>query len=513
MNKIEEIKAAKDGLDVLEDLRRYARERTPVEQMDPGDLERMKWYGVFHRRLTPGYFMMRLRVTGGKLTADQADAIANVADEFGRGTLDLTTRQNIQLRWLTIDVIPTVIERLQAAGISTMQTGQDNLRNYVTCPLAGIDASEVVDTRPILMELAKRHLGHREFSNLPRKFNFSVTGCLEDCGHTQTQDLGLVPALKRVDGEHVVGFNVLVGGSLGGTEPKLAEPMDVFVLPQQVPGFVLSVLRVFRDYGPREVRTKARIRWLIAQWGMERFRTAVEEAFGEPLWREGRHLTTRPGGDHLGVRPQRVQGMYSVGVHVPVGRMTAKQLRELAWVARRYGSSELRLTNDQNLLIVNVPKLHVEPLLEEPVLQELQPYPSSVDRAFVVCTGNDYCHFSLIDTKNRAIELALALKARGVEVPSGTRIHISGCINACGKHHVGDIGLEGTKVRIGDRQAEAAHVFVGGKLQLCGGRLAERYRENVLFEELVDVIVEALPRLHSESSEGTAAENAQEVKV
>jgi len=509
MNKIEAIKAEKDGLDVLEDLRRYARERTPIEEIDPGDLERMKWYGVFHRKLTPGFFMMRLRVTGGRLTSRQADVIAGIAEEFGHGTLDLTTRQNIQLRWLTIDVIPTIIERLQAAGISTLQTGMDNLRNYVSCPLAGVDAGEVVDTRPILEELAELHLGNREFSNLPRKFNFSITGCREDCGHAQTQDLGLLPALKRVDGEELVGFNVLVGGSLGGTQPKLAEPMDVFLLPHQVPKFVLSVLRVFRDRGPREVRTKARIRWLIAEWGMERFRAAVEEAFGAPLPSEGRHLTTRVAGDHLGVRPERIWRMYSVGVHVPVGRMTARQLRELAWLARRYGSGELRLTNDQNVLIVHVPRPHVEPLLEEPVLQELKPYPSPTDRAFVVCTGNDYCHFSLIDTKNRALELAAKLKERGVELPEGTRVQISGCINACGKHHIGDIGLEGTKVRVGNEQVEAAHVFVGGRLGLCGGRLAQRYRDNVLFDELVDVIVEAVSR----PQPAPAAEPAEEVAL
>ncbi len=495
MNKFEAMKAAKDGLDVWEDILRYARERTPVDEIPPDDLDRMKWYGVFHRKLTPGFFMMRLRITGGRLYAHQAEALADIAQAYGRGTIDITTRQNIQLRWLTLDVIPDIIDRLRAAGISTLQTGMDNLRNYVSCPLSGVDAGEAVDTRPILEELAELHLGRKEYSNLPRKFNFSITGCREDCGQAQTQDLGLLPAIRGTGSSSVLGFNVLVGGSLGGTSPKLAEPMDVFVEPHQVARFVLAVLRVFRDHGPREVRTRARIRWLIGEWGMERFRAAVESEFGAPLAREGRHLTVRVAGDHLGVRPERIWRMYSVGLHVPVGRMTAAQLRELARLARRYGTGEIRLTNDQNVVLVHVHRLHLERLLAEPLLEELSPDPPPIWRNLVVCTGNDYCHFSLIDTKNRAVELARQLEARGVTLPEGTRVHISGCINACGKHPVADIGLEGTKVRIGDQQVEAAHVFIGGRLGLGCGRIARKFREDVTFDELPLVIAEARDEL------------------
>lgn len=495
MNKFEEMKKAKDGLDVWHDIVRYAQEGTPIEEIPPEDLDRMKWYGVFHRRLTPGFFMMRLRISGGRLFAHQAEAIAAVAEEYGRGTVDLTTRQSIQLRWLTLDVVPGIIARLGAVGVCALQTGMDNLRNYVSCPLAGVDGDELIDTRPILDELARLHLGRKEYSNLPRKFNFSVTGCREDCGHAQTQDLGLLPAARTAGGREVLGFNVLVGGALGGTDPKLAEPMDVFLEPAEVPGFVLAVLRVFRDHGPREARTRARLRWLLAEWGMERFRAAVEAAFGRQLAPEGRHLTERVAGDHLGVRRERDAHTYSVGLHVPVGRMTAAQLREVARLAVRYGSGEIRLTNGQNVVLVHVPEERLAPLLEEPLLLELTPNPTPVWRGLVVCTGNDYCHYSLIDTKGRAVELARRLEARGVELPEGTRIHISGCVNGCGKHRIADVGIEGTKVRRDGEQVEAAQVFVGGKLGLGCGRVARRFRDDVTFDELVDVVVEACTAL------------------
>ncbi|HEY8492112.1 MAG TPA: ferredoxin--nitrite reductase [Dehalococcoidia bacterium] len=492
MNRFEAMKAAKDGLDVLPDLLRYARQGTPVEEIPDEDLDRMKWYGVFHRKLTPGFFMLRLRVTGGRLSGEQLRAIAGVAREFGRGTADLTTRQNIQLRWLTLPVIPAVLERLEAAGLSTLQTGMDNLRNYVGCPLAGLDATEAYDATHILAELQRAHLGRREFSNLPRKFNISVSGCREDCGHAQTQDLGLLPAWREVEGRRVTGFNVLAGGALGGTSPALAEPMDVFLRPEEVVAFVLAVLAVYRDHGPREQRTKARLKWLIAAWGMERLRAAVESALGRPLLRAGHDLTIRTAGDHLGVHPQRAVGVNYVGLHVPVGRVTADQLEGLARLAALYGANEVRLTNDQNVVLPHVTDARLDRLLEEPLLRELRPDPPGVWRGLVACTGNDYCHFSLIDTKARAVELARALEARGVHVPHGTRIHVSGCVNACGKHHVADIGLEGTKVRVGDRQEEAVHLFAGGRLG-PGGRLAERIQRDVRLAELPD-LVEALLR-------------------
>ncbi len=487
MNKFELMKAGKDGLDVLPDLLRYAVERTPVDEIPAEDLDRMKWYGVFHRKQTPGMFMLRLRTPGGRLTGVQLRTVAAIAREFGSGTADITTRQNLQLRGLTLPDIPEVLERLAAAGISTRQSGMDNVRNIVGCPLAGIDAAELYDTTPLIADLQAALLAaEKAFSNLPRKFNVSITGCREDCGQAQTQDLAFLPASREIAGRPVMGFNVLVGGALGGTSPRLATPLDVFVRPDDVVPFFTALLSVYRDHGPREQRTKARLKFLLDEWGEERLRSAVEDAGGACLMQAGTPATTRLAGDHLGVHYQRTIGLRYVGLHVPVGRISADQLDCLAGLADEYGSDEVRLTIDQNVVLPNITNGRLTRLLAEPLLRELQPDPSGIWRNLVCCTGNDYCHFSLIDTKGRAVELARALEQRGVQAPYGTRINVSGCVHACGKHHVGTLGLVGTTVRVGDRIEEAVDIFVDGRLGE-DSRLAERTRTNVLMADLADV--------------------------
>lgn len=487
MNQIEAIKTAKDGLDVWPDLVRYAAECTPIEDIPADDLQRFKWYGVFHRQQRPGTFMMRLRAPGGRLTAHQVRTIAEVAREFGHGSADVTSRQNIQLRDLVLHDIPTVIARLEAAGVSALQTGLDNVRNYMGCPLAGLDADEVIDTTPILEAIGRAHLKVREFSNLPRKFNLSIAGCREDCGHAQTQDLGFVPATRLIDGRAVVGFNVLVGGALGGTSPRLATPLDAFVEPHEAVDLFVALLRVFRDHGPRGKRAQARLKWLIEAWGEERLRDEVEAQLGRPLARAGEPTGHRTAGDHLGVHAQRDPGLSYVGLHVPVGRITAAQLTELARLSERYGGGEVRLTVDQNVILTHVRDEVLPDLLDEPLLQALRPEPGNLWRNLVVCTGNDYCHYSLIDTKTRAVELVTELERRGVDAAEGTRIHMSGCVHACGKHHVADIGLQGANVRIDGRVEEAADIFVDGRLG-PGGRIGTRTGDRVPMTGMADAL-------------------------
>ena len=512
MNRFEAMKAAKDGLDVLPDLLRYAAERTPIEEIPEDDLDRMKWYGVFHRKQTPGFFMMRLRTPGGRLTGEQLQTIAGIARDFGRDTADITTRQNLQLRWLTLPNIPEILRRLEGVGITTRQSGMDNVRNFIGCPLAGLDAGEMIDTTALIDELQQVLLeAGKTFSNLPRKFNVSIAGCREDCGHAQTQDLGFLPAVVEVSRRRVTGFNVLVGGALGGTSPRLATPLDVFLRPEEVVPFFVALISVFRDHGPREQRTKARLKWLIEEWGEARLRATVEQYAGWPLARAGRPLTIRTAGDHLGVHRQRTLGVNYVGLHVPVGRITADQLDELGRLAAAYGSNEIRLTIDQNVVIPNVTFARLERLLQEPLLQELRPDPPGVWRNLVCCTGNDYCHFSLIDTKARAVELGDELERRGLTVPDGTRIHISGCVHACGKHHVGDLGLLGTTIRVGEHVVEAVHVYTDGRLGE-EARLARRIRENVLIPELADIAETLLRRRAAEETAESDETNTTEAE-
>ena len=493
LNKFEAMKAEKDGLDIWPDLLRYAAENTPIDDIGEDELNRMKWYGVFHRPQKPGTFMLRVRMTGGAITSLQMREIAAVSRELGHGTIDMTTRQNIQLRDLRLPDIPRILERLSNVGVHSLQTGMDNIRNFIGCPLAGIDGMELFDSTPLLHAVAEAHqMAGKEMSNLPRKMNVSIAGCRDDCGHAQTQDIGFVPATTDIDGRRIAGFNVLVGGALGGSSPRLATPLDVFLRPEDVVSFFLALVRVYRDNGPREVRTKARLKWLIAEWGEEKLRAAVEAQVETSLHRAGTDERLQVAGDHLGIHPQRQVGVNYVGLHIPVGRVTADQLDELAHLADMYGSGELRLTIDQNVVIPHVPDSALSALLAEPLLATLRPNPPAVWRSLVACTGNDYCHFSLIDTKKHAFDLAADLERKGIQVPKGTRIHVSGCVHACGKHHVGDIGLQGSNIRVGSRVEEAADVYVGGKLG-DDARLATKVLDNVHVEDL-PVLIEALVR-------------------
>ena len=491
VNKIEVLKAARDGLDVLPDLHRYAALAAAGEdpQIPPDDFERLKWYGLFHRKQTPGYFMLRMRIPGGVLTSEQLAAVGEIANQVGRGQADITSRMNIQLRWITIADAPWVLQRLSAAGLTTQQSGMDNVRNIVSCPLSGLTEDEVIDTRLLAQHLQQAIVGGKRFSNLPRKFNLSVTGCREDCGHAQAHDLSFVPAQR--DGE--IGFNVLVGGALGGMSPEYAQPLDAFVGVDDAVDLALAILDVFRDHGLREKRKQSRLKWLLREWGIERFRETVEAQYGRPLARAGHALTTRHGGDHIGVTSQRNPDLRTVGCLVPVGRITGDDLIEFARLARRYGASELRLTVQQNVLIPNVPSGRLDALLEEPLLQKYSPTPSAFIRAMVSCTGNDFCTFALIDSKGEALQLAAALEEQYEVAPdtAPVRIQMSACPHACGQHRAGEIGLLGGRKRIDGQIVDVADVFSGGRLG-DDPKFGEVTAPAVRTEELAEAVAEQI---------------------
>ncbi len=490
-NRVEEIKRAKDGLDVFPDLLRYAREG--FEAIDPDDYDRLKWYGLFPRKATPGYFMVRLRIPNGVLTSEQIAAVGEIANRCGRGQCDLTTRQNLQLRWIEIGDAPWILQRLSAAGLTTQQSGMDNVRNVIGCPIAGLDPGELLDSRPLAARLQQAIIGHKGFSNLPRKFNLALTGCREDCIRARAHDLAFVPALAD-DG--TPGFNALAGGALGGSAPALAQPLDAFVAPGRVVPLALAVLAAYRDHGPRESRRAARLRDLLRDWGVERFRAEVAERVAFPLPQAGRPATVREGGDHVGVT--RRAGGNVVGCLVPVGRIDGDQLIEFGRLAREYGAGELRLTVQQNVLIPHVPDDHLERLLAEPLLATFSPAPSPWMRSVVTCTGNDYCHFSLIDTKGEALRLARALDER-YEIDEPVGLRMSGCPHACGQHRLGEVGLLGARVRRGDAIADAADVFAGGDPGEAA-RLGERIARGVPLERLPEAVADALRGLRGDAA-------------
>lgn len=484
MNKIEEYKNEKDGLDVLQDVPRYAAEGW--EAITEGDKERLKWTGVFFRRQTPGHFMMRVRIPNGITTATQLRTLAEISGEFGKGFADITTRQQIQLRWFTINNVPEIWQRVNSVGLVTLQTGMDNIRNVVGCPVAGLTPNELFDASPVVREFTQMFVGNKAYTNLPRKFNVTITACKEACTHAEGQDIALTPAMKESGGGEIKGFNVAVGGKMGSGGYRLASPLDLFVTPEQAAAVCSHIVLIFRDHGARELRTKARLAFLIDNWGVERFRHELERRADRPLLSAGKDQRSVKHTDHVGIFRQKQPGLNYVGLAVPVGRITAEQMLQVADLAENYGSGQIRLTVGQNIIIPNVPDNKIGNLTAEPVLQYLRYDPSEVMRGLVSCTGMDYCHFALIETKGWALKTARVLEAKlGKTQP--LRMHWSGCPAGCGNHSVADIGLLGKNIKINGEVVEAVDVFAGGDAG-CEPNPPIKIMEDVPCEDLPTVV-------------------------
>ncbi|MDR4462289.1 MAG: ferredoxin--nitrite reductase [Nitrospirales bacterium] len=506
MNKIEVLKADKDGLDIKEDIARYAE--LGWEAIPDEDIQRLKWYGLFLRNPTPGYFMIRVRIPGGKTTSVQIRTLAHLADAYGNGVLDLTTRQQFQLRHLRIEHVPEVFRQMEEAGLFSLQTGMDNVRNILTCPVAGLTAQEQFDATDLVKRLTEELVGHRAYSNLPRKFNLAITGCLDNCLHLETQDLALVPA--TVDGEDstITGFNLLAGGKLGSGGYRIATPLDVFVTPQEVVAVTGAILRVFRNHGCRESRTTARLAFLLDDWGEERFRLEVQREVGWELSRAGTDVRKHSVNDHMGVYRQKQPGLNYVGLKIPVGRMQADDLQGIAGLAETYGTGELRLTANQAVIIPHVTDRVLGDLTEESLLQRFVYNPTPIQKGLVSCVGSDYCNLAVIESKSRAVETAKRLEAMiGTEMKPIT-MHWSGCPAGCGNHLVADVGLLGKKVRIKGQIIEAVDIFVGGRSG-PDPKPAIKLLEDVPCDSLAEVLSGILPYHSREKMHKTKVKSIQ----
>jgi ferredoxin-nitrite reductase len=461
MNKIEAIKRERDGLLVRDLIAHYAA--AGWESIPEDDVQRLKWHGLFLRNPTPGFFMVRVRVPGGLTTTNQLRTLANIAATYGNGLLDVTTRQQIQLRHLRIDDVPAVFARMEGVGLTSLQTGMDNVRNVMTCPVSGLNPDELVESMGLVRALNEEVLGNVAFSNLPRKLNVAVTGCPHNCVHMETQDLALVPAYYDLGHDRCVGFNVLVGGKLGSGGYRIATPLDVFVNPDEALAICRAILEVYRDHGPRENRTQARLAFLIEAWGEGRFRAEVEARVGKRLLPAGIDARKYGEQDHVGIFRQRQRGMNYVGLKVLVGRVTAEDLVKVLDLAEKYGNGEVRLAPNQAVIIPNVGDRKVGELAEEPLLKQLTYNPHSLYRGLVSCVGNDYCNLAVIETKSRAVQTAKALEAKLEATLKPITMHWSGCPAGCGNHLVADVGLLGKKAKVDGKVVEAVDIYVGGR--------------------------------------------------
>jgi len=465
LNKFEKFKAEKDGLAIKDELDHFAQ--IGWEAMDKTDLEhRLKWVGVFYRPVTPGKFMMRLRIPNGILSSEQMRVLGEIVQRYGDdGNADITTRQNLQLRGIRIEDIPDIFQRLKSVGMTSVQSGMDNVRNITGSPMAGLDADELIDTRELVQKvqdmITNYGQGNYQFSNLPRKFNIAIEGGRDNSVHAEINDIAFVPGYK--EGE--LGFNVVVGGFFSAKRCEAAIPMNVWVRPnQEVVDLCRGILEVYRDNGLRANRQKSRLMWLIDEWGIEEFRTRVANQLGYPLATAAeKDAIDWEKRDHLGVFPQKQEGLSYIGLCVPVGRLFADDMFDLARIAEVYGSGELRLTVEQNVIIPNIAAENMPTLLTEPLLAKFTPNPTPLQRALVSCTGAQFCNFALIETKNKAVDLIRQLDAE-LNIPRGVRIHWTGCPNSCGQPQVADIGLMGTKARKDGKTVEGVDLYMGGKV-------------------------------------------------
>src|SRR5215471_16206558 len=368
-NSIETCKNIKDGdgLRIREDLPRVVEQG--YEALTSEQKQLLKWVGVFFREPTPGRFMMRIRMPNGFTNSRQLRAIADVSRQLGNQVLDITTRQQVELRGFAIENVQTIWEKLRQVDLHSLQTGMDNVRNINGCPLAGLSQNELLDASPVVFELESAIVGkdgNPEFTNLPRKFNVTVTGCLDNCTLNESQDIALVPARSA----ERLGFNILVGGKMGSGGFTPASALNVFVEPHEAAGAVAELVRIYRDCGPRETHTRCRLAFLIEEWGIDRLRQELAARLGRTLEAGGNDARGQGQADHLGISPQKQPEVVSVGLCIPAGRMNPAQIEELAFLSDTYGNGQVRCTTGQNVILVNVPRQRVEALLKEQLLKK-----------------------------------------------------------------------------------------------------------------------------------------------
>jgi sulfite reductase (ferredoxin) len=414
--------------------------------------------------------MVRVRVPNGVLEARQVRVVADLAERHARGIVDLTVRQNFQLHWVTIESLPEVLEGLRHSGITTIGACGDVTRNVIGCPLAGVDGDELYDASPLVAETTALLNGHPAFYNLPRKFKVSIAGCRLWCAYPEINDVGLTAVRDPRSGE--VGFSLRVGGGLS-TDPHLGRRLDVLVRPAQVPAVVRGVAEVFRDCEVlREHREKARLKFLFLQhaWTAARFQEELERRLGFSFAPAVPEVQPREGlRDHLGVRPQRGEGVYSVGVPVLRGRITPAQLRAVADAAEAHASGRLRTTPMQNLLVLDVPGGRLAGVVRATTAAGLPLGVSAFARGTVACTGTEFCKLALTETKGFAQRLVADLEQRLPGFDEHVTVHVTGCPNSCGQHWIADIGLEGKKVKVDGHLVDAYYFCIGGA---AGGHAA-----------------------------------------
>jgi sulfite reductase (ferredoxin) len=471
--RMERLKREKNPWEAFDEVRAFARAgRSSV--VPEWASAYFKWWGIYTQGdgvgatggkggegLATDWFMMRIGIPNGIVSASQLRTIGGIARQHARNLADITVRQNIQLHWLTIESLPEVVDALDAIGLSPKGACGDVVRNVTGCPLAGVAADELIDASPIARGIARELTANPEFYNLPRKFKISASGCPWWCNYPEINDIALT-AVER-DGE--VGYSLRVGGGLS-CEPHLAVRLDVFVRPDQAIRVARGVTEIFRDQQVlRESRERARLKYLFLRegWTAERFLDELHAKIGfrlDPAVPE--QVPDEILRDHVGIHPQRQQGLAYVGASVLRGRVTGEQLEAAAELAERFGSGALRATVSQNLVIIDVPYAKTGELARELGQIGLHVEASTFWRGAIACTGTEFCKLAISETKGFTRWLVDELEERLPQFDQQLKLHVTGCPNSCGQHWIADIGLEGKKIKYEGKLTDAFYFCLGG---------------------------------------------------
>lgn len=516
LNGNEQFKKDDDGLNVRARIENIYS-KAGFDSIDPNDLRgRMRWWGLYTQRkpgidggktailepeeLDDKYFMLRVRIDGGRLTTEQLRVIGEISEEFARGTADLTDRQNVQYHWIRIEDVPEIWRRLEAVGLSTTEACGDTPRVILGSPVAGIALDEIIDGTPAIDEIYARIVGNPAFSNLPRKFKSAVSGSpLLDVAH-EINDIAFVGVNHP---EHGPGFDVWVGGGLS-TNPKLGVRLGTWVSLDEVPDVYEGVISIFRDYGYRRLRTRARLKFLVADWGPAKFRQVLEDEY------LGRKLTDgpapeQPSGqwrDHVGVHQQQ-DGKFYVGFAPRVGRVDGATLTKIAAVAEQHGSGRLRTTAEQKMIVLDIEADQVDSVVAALEALDLRVNPSPFRRGTMACTGIEFCKLAIVETKARGASLIDELERRLPEFAEPLTININGCPNACARIQVADIGLKGQLVLDDDgNQVEGYQVHLGGALGLEAGFGRKVRGLKVTSAGLPDYVERVVSRFENQREDG-----------
>jgi sulfite reductase (ferredoxin) len=482
------------------------------DSIDGADLRgRMRWMGLYTQRragisggktgllepeeLDDRYFMMRIRIPGGQLNLEQLRAIGTIATTYGRDLADVTDRQNVQLHWIRIEDVPAIWDTLEAVGLRTLEACGDSPRNVLGCPVAGVDADEIADPTPHIDEIDRLYVGDPAFSNLPRKFKTAITGCGPLCTIHEINDVSFVGVIGP-DG--TPGYDLWVGGGLS-TNPMMAERLGVFVRPDRVREVWVGVISIFRDYGYRRLRNRARLKFLVADWGAAKFREVLETEYLKYALPDGPAPVEPADGrrDHVGVHRQK-DGRFYVGFAPRVGRLSGTKLNQVADLAQAHGSDRVNATVEQKMIVLDVGEDQVASLTAGLEALDLQVNPSTFRRQTMACTGIEFCKLAIVETKNRAMDLIDELEKRLPGFDSPLTINLNGCPNSCARFQVADIGLKGSLVTdAAGEQVGGYQVHLGGSLG-TGANFGRKLRGLKVTEDELEDYVERLANRYLE---------------